>query len=302
MKEWGYVFRVYSTDWFEMCPDRSTSAACHRYGATDLTAVHDLPLRVSEKAGLVVGAYLSRSKLRARAYDLYSIGQGWLARVGIQLPGTDWSYRLWSYQMNTVNTLRVAKRLVRDLSTASRGDFFFAHLLAPHDPFVYDSNCTLLPMDQWVTRGLVVSRNPEDDRRAREAAYGRQVRCTMTIISRILEAIPEALRSDATFVVHGDHGSRFSMDDDRAGRPGPVSAAEFADKYSTLFAVRSPGIDAGVENRVAPITCVLKGLVETVFHSVGDLSTCTTPAVVFSHDSRGRSVASALPNPPFTNR
>jgi hypothetical protein len=48
-----------------------------------------------------------------------------------------------------------------------------------------------------------------------------------------------------------------------------------------MFAVRSAAIEAGTDQRRAPITCLLRTLVESSFQSTAGIESCSSPNVVF---------------------
>ena len=57
-------------------------------------------------------------------------------------------------------------------------------------------------------------------------------------------------------VVHGDHGSKIREHAERE-----LSRADYVDTFSTLFAVRQPGLPAGYDRRVAAIQELLEEVV-----------------------------------------
>jgi hypothetical protein len=52
----------------------------------------------------------------------------------------------------SVHGLRVFDIVARDVANAAPGDMYFAHLLIPHAPYVYDRSCKLRDPDNWVDR------------------------------------------------------------------------------------------------------------------------------------------------------
>jgi hypothetical protein len=53
------------------------------------------------------------------------------------------------------------------------------------------------------------------------------------------------------------------------------------DSYSTLFAVRAPAIGAGYDRRLAPVTCLMRTLVDSGFSSVSGVEACSANPIVF---------------------
>jgi hypothetical protein len=65
----------------------------------------------------------------------------------------------------------------------------------------------------------------------------------------LIAAIPPSLRQDAIIIVQGDHGSRISLVDPTTVAKVAPSASDYADMFSTLFAVHSPSIERGLRYR-----------------------------------------------------
>jgi hypothetical protein len=51
-------------------------------------------------------------------------------------------------------------------------------------------------------------------------------------------------------VMHGDHGSKIVEHRARAGNEQKLSRADYVDTFSTLFAVKEPGVPAGYNRRI----------------------------------------------------
>jgi len=231
------------------------------------------------------------SNLYNRVNHGYAAARGWLAERGGRLPAWE-----WSYGMGPFNSVAEARRIVRDLSKARRGDFFVAHLAIPHEPYVVDAECQALPRESWMKAGFARLPMTEDGRTARYPGYARQVRCTMRLVREMIDAIPPDLLRDAIFIVQGDHGSRLSLVAPQAGNAATMSIADYRDNYSTLFAIRSPGLEAGYDTRPVPITCLFKTLVASHFQSADGLAACQSPRVVFMRSDRSTTVSQPLPN------
>jgi hypothetical protein len=105
--------------------------------------------------------------------------------------------------------------------------------------------------------------------------------CAQKKVDALIAAIPPSLRQDAIIIVQGDHGSRISLVDPTTVAPVEPSASDYADMFSTLFAVRSPSIEHGYDTRVAPITCLLRSLAQSDFQSLSGVDSCSTPNIVF---------------------
>jgi hypothetical protein len=141
--------------------------------------------------------------------------------------------------------------LTESIRTNPRGVAHFAHVLAPHGPYILEKDCSVrgpwgqLPQFMREDRGLsleafVVERKVQYER------YFKQSSCLMTLLDGLLERLtltPEL--KDATILIFGDHGSRLS-----AGRfVESLSPEDHLDNYSTLYAIRHGNKPAAVNMR-----------------------------------------------------
>ena len=130
----------------------------------------------------------------------------------------------------------------------------FAHLLMPHYSHVYDENCQVKPsVKSWSSRYL---RHFEDEgqinssvsRSAHYQAYFAQVRCTLRILASFFDLLRQNRSyEDATIIIHGDHGSRIGLRDPVTGSQEALTDSDLIDAYSTLYAVKRPGVAAAYD-------------------------------------------------------
>jgi hypothetical protein len=145
-------------------------------------------------------------------------------------------------------------RFQNDVASSPRGRAYFAHLLMPHAPYVYDRTCRetgqevvayFLKEEQQLTGdGLDLARA------AGYEAYIDQYGCLLRKVEQFLATI-NALETfdDATIVIHGDHGSRIS-----AGQFFEnVSDRDLIDNYSALYAIRGPSVASGYDERMTSV-------------------------------------------------
>lgn len=136
---------------------------------------------------------------------------------------------------------------VRFLERVPRGSHVYAHFLVPHAPYLLSPTCLV---EGTVSTGYsLASEVPDETRRPGVRLrhyddYLRQVGCVQTKLGEMMKILMnvEAYR-DATFVIHGDHGSRISngntIEDQRP--------QDFVDNYATYFAVKAPGLASGID-------------------------------------------------------
>ena len=193
--------------------------------------------------------------------------------------------------------MNVLDTIAADLAKSRAGDFLFAHLLMPHYPYVYNADCQALrPPSDMASEATRSGRNASMDQDTRirattairYALYFQQIRCAHRKIDALIAAIPPSLRHDAIVIIQGDHGSRIGLVEPNNRGESAFTGSDYADFFSTLFAVRSPRLAAANDLPPASITCLLSILVKNDFESMEGLSACSSRNVVFFSDHKPR--------------
>jgi len=131
--------------------------------------------------------------------------------------------------------------------------------------------------------------NTPESRAERYRLYFEQLACTREQLARLLDAIPAPLREDAIILVHGDHGSRIALTDPVTAAEDRMQPSDYADSYSTLFAVRTPSIAGGSRTQPVAISCLMLALVDSEFRSTETARPCAADGQVFlRHDTAPR--------------
>jgi hypothetical protein len=283
----GYAIRVYRSGHVDVCADRVAPNACRSYNETSLAVLHDLPLSAVEKLSILTGNFLGLSDAVVRLHVEYRRSRQRLLKAGVHLPA-------WNRDRNIVApvaTMGVLDTIAADVARAQSGELIFAHLLLPHFPYVYDSACHPRPPSEWRhrrDRDNVDTEAGDSNGRAgrahRYSLYLQQMRCAHRKMDQLISAIPPSLKNDAVVIIQSDHGSRIGIVEPNTRRESLFSATDYADFFSTLFAVRSAGLGAGYDLRRASITCLLRTLAESNFTSLATLNACSSPNVVFFND------------------
>jgi hypothetical protein len=284
LAERGYLIRVHQSDYLDVCTEAVVPSECRTHPVRSLRVLEGLAMPAGEKLAIVAGSYVARSEAYTRAKAKYWSIRRRFVEAGFPLPQWNWERGAPS----PVTTMPMFDAVERELSTAQRGTVVYAHLLLPHYPYVFDAECGQRPRSDWLVRndpdnvdvpgGMT---NLEGGRETRYRLYLEQITCTQRQIDRLLDAIPSTVREDAILIINGDHGSRISRVDPTIVNDVSPTPADFADHFSTLFAVRSPGIEPEYDLRVAPITCLLRTLVESNLTSVSGVDACSAPHTVF---------------------
>lgn len=263
LQDRGYQLHVYQSTYMELCHVRDVAPqSCTTYPVASLGTIQDLDLRAVEKARFVVSALLARSDtLRALDVAYRRLVRAPLARMGLNAP-------LWKADPPSFGPLPIPQmfeRLTDDILQHPRGHAYFAHLIMPHYPYVYDSHCALRPRSEdWLTNHITSTDelvyNTQQSREQKYELYADQVRCALTMIDRLLSKLESrGLLADATFIINGDHGSRipahFPNGATLAG--GVLTDSDYSDTFSTLYAIHKPGVQPGYEPEPALVVNLL---------------------------------------------
>jgi len=289
----GYAIKVHEPDYLYLCPE-DLPASCRTYASRSLNLLDSLDMPLTAKLSVVAGTFLGQSETYTRFKTRYRKTRRRLAGV-LPLPAWSWDRGL----PTTASSLEMFEAASEDLAKARAGTLVFVHVLLPHFPYVYDGNCTPRPVGEWLERwdseASPGTANTPQGRAARYAAYLQQMACGERQIDRLLDSIPAALRRDAIVIVQGDHGSRIALVDPSARSREAMVPSDFADSYSTTFAVRSPWIAADYDAEPASIACLLRSLVDSDFRSTAAAAACSS-RTVYLQAEEGPPEAHRLPD------
>jgi hypothetical protein len=116
-----------------------------------------------------------------------------------------------------------------------------------------------------------------------------------TKLDDLLNAIPPDVKRDAIVIIQGDHGSRITTAEPSQSPFGSLTPRDYVDGYSTLFAVRAPGLPATYDSRTVPVSCVFRTLVQSGYANTTAFDACTTRPAVFVFDAVGALNVAPLP-------
>jgi hypothetical protein len=263
LQQRGYQLHVYQSNYVDLCNVKGVRPLnCLTYPVSSLGSIQNLSLRAHEKARFIVAALLTRSRtllLLQRAYE--RIVRQPLARLGVAVP----SRRLVPPSFGPLSVPVVVEQLTRDILAHPRGHAFFAHLMVPHYPYVFDERCVQRPRAaDWLTNHIASSDSPvyntADSRALRYQRYTEQVRCVLRMLDDLLATLESrGLLEEATIVVNGDHGSRIAehFPSGRALAGGRLTDTDYRDTFSTLYAIKSPGVQPEYVEGPAPVVGLL---------------------------------------------
>jgi len=254
LQQRGYRLHVYQSTYLDLCHVENVQLqGCTTYPVSSLGMLQDLQLPAVEKARAIGNAIVTQSKVMHVLNKVYERGiRGALQRVGLDAPE-------WRWQPPSFGPLRVPTvfdRLSEDILEHPRGHAFFAHLIMPHYPYVWDRNCALRERtSEWLTNHIsspdALVYNTPDSRARKYERYFEQVRCVFTMVDELLMALDSrGLLADATIIVNGDHGSRIPKHFPSGATlaSGVLSEKDYSDTFSTLYAVKAPDVSPGYDD------------------------------------------------------
>lgn len=285
MRARGYRIRVYQSDYLDFCDGETARslASCMTYPANSLAYAVMMPLPTKARASLLVHYLLgNRSWFFDRAVSLYehhvhpAIAEGGAPAVLRAGRGSH-----IAPQMSVV-----LDRITQDLAQGARGTLFFAHLLTPHYPYQYDASCRVRErirdrLDRASPTAPDGLDNTPTSRARRLALYTGQVRCAMRQLGAFFRKLDSlGIYAPAVVILHGDHGSRIVLRRPE-GREnvGRLTHQDLLDGYSTLFAVKAPGIPVATDTTTAAVGELLESLVSADFRSAPSIPRTRAPTV-----------------------
>ena len=258
LKAQGYAIDVLQTHYIDFCADPAAPVwRCETYNLGDVRFVHDLDVGALEKSQyLVLYSFFVDYEPLNRALQL-----GWHATgkvsalIGFDLP----TWNLEALSPSTVNSLNAMDRVADRFETIGPGQAYIAHLLLPHDPYVLEENCEVKSrFGDWTGRKSalwwwLVPADPARQR-VRHQEYFKQMRCLNRRLAALLEILDRrGLADQATVIIHGDHGSMITSLEPVSRVAAALSSQDIISSYSTLFAVKAPGLAPGLDPEFSSI-------------------------------------------------
>ena len=240
LHERGYQVHAVQTKFLDLChvSGQSVVEECATYTLNTIASIRDLPVGAWTKTGMILGMFLQRSELHERLRRVL----GWPE----------------PRRVSAVSTMRAWDPIVSMLRRARPGDAYLIHLMLPHFPYTFDSECRMRPdPNSWLDSSAPAAaprQNTLDSRRVRYPLYLEQLDCTQQLVSRLLDALVEAGVYDQSIVlIHGDHGSRIATVPPVSPFLDELRPQDYVDSFSTLFVAKLPGVPGGTDRRVLPL-------------------------------------------------
>lgn len=238
----GYQIRVYQPDFIDYCkPDGVQVNACYTNPSMSTKIITQINLPTDQRFVFLLRSFLLQSSCYQIAMQLYMYKlQPLLIQWGWHAP--DWSW--YQARVSSLSMPDEFATLRNDILRHPTGTLFFAHLLTPHNPFVYTADCHLIsPVSLWqIGHGPSPIVNTTTSRANHYSAYEGQVMCVQQQMQSLFTAMQAAgIYNNFIIIVHGDHGSRIGIHRPIAAVRSQLTQQDFKDYYVTLFALKIPG-------------------------------------------------------------
>ena len=292
LEERGYIFNINQLSHSNYCNAVKTRLAkCRTARANTAKLLQNLPVSWPGKFRVLARLYFSQSLIWRAIRAMYRRISAMISSAWLPLP-------IWQWERPLAGPLSAFESVdfpEKDLRTASRGEYHFAHMLTPHSPHVYDRNCEVDEPSEWTWRripeGLSKLSNTPEIRRHRYKRYFEQVRCLQKRIAGLLAFIDRSSDlKDAVLILHGDHGSRITLWEPRSSNKERLVQSDYVDGYSTLFAIRGPGLPAGYDMRLISIQGLFGYFMENGFTSLPGTAYHTGEPTILLHGGAGRDI------------
>lgn len=263
MGETGYKIRVYQFDsMINYCePKKYTIESCYEYPAASLHSIKDLNFSNFNKYLFVLKSYL----LWSQSYEMLESAYEEYIQVAAQ--AIDINLPQWHWNQARTSTLwlpTIFHQLIHDIIQHPNGTLFYAHILAPHNPYIFNAQCQLIknPMQWKININNTMPFNSTQSRIERYKLYEHQVRCITSQLNYFFKKLKKAgIYKHAIIIINGDHGSRITKILPVIQQRDQMTLQDFHDCFNTMFAVKMPNASPTVSQQLVPIQKLLANIV-----------------------------------------
>ncbi len=277
----GYRIHVMDGDFLDFCSSENAQPQlCTKYRWATLSHVAKLDDLVLTKTATALAVFVASYPRYQGILNLYEQRvRPFLLSRGVAAPviahDSLWTKR--RLQPFSVNTMAAMDTLSASIQQLTPGHMLFAHLLLPHFPYVYREDCSQRTIPEAMDNMEKVP--PEfrttESRRIRFDQYLRQMECLYVRLDELFQRMQASgMFSDSIVIVHGDHGARLGLRHPTPNEQDQLTAADYVDGLSTLFAAKIPGRPGGYDPSLHAIDELL---VQTLGSAVGKAPSLAVP-------------------------
>ncbi len=251
---------------------------CQKLPPLSLWHIEKLDIPISDKLRVIFTDYSRLSSIYEKVRNLYRMIQPKLGGFGVLGEALSWEFHMDGNPITHINMLKVLEKSVLLLP---KGNVLFVHLLFPHAPFLARGDCSIkVPIHDWKPSRRAdwhyLSDPVPNTAASREEAYQsyfEQTICLYTRLDAIFQRMEAAgIFQDSIIILHGDHGSRIVRTLPKTWNSKKLMTQDITDSYSTLFAVKIPGMKASYGTSLRPLEDLLTEVISEMGWSaeIGD--------------------------------
>ena len=223
---------------------------------TGIKPIEDLQSSAFDKSEMIMMTFTKLSVIQwALFYSYNMLRQEALSR-GYDLP----SWVLSNSSLAPARAMRDLDSIAAAVARAPEGEMFFAHLLIPHGPFMYESSCKVRDPGGWDGDhdSAPLPPNTTESRARRYSLYLEQLLCLESKLQAMFAGWRRAGVYDRMkIIIHGDHGSRIVLNAPTGANKDRMLTSDYVDSFSTLFVVKAPGLEPAYDTRMVAIQDLL---------------------------------------------
>ncbi len=261
LEKLGYDLHVIQPNFIDFIgPDHNVQSSTD-YHLNTINSLLGTDLSIHEKTTIIVGTYFRLSWFLGMFRDGYSDLAQSDAGTALKLPRPN----LTGSKFGPLSTMRALDNLTGMLENAQPGQAVFAHLLLPHYPYTFNSDCSLKPESSSWLEGkdsrCEPARNNSQSRAERYPMYLAQIQCTNNQLDSLFETLKKSgVWNNAVVVLHGDHGSRLNRIQPFPSNGSLMDPTEFMDAFGTLVAVKLPAVPGKIDRSFVSLNDIFEQL------------------------------------------
>ena len=292
----GYGINVWQSSHLDYCrSDVKIIDTCSSYLLWDHQGLEDVGIPLFDRIMLLMGSFVKPSYILSHwakyQYDKRAFPLA--AQMGIALPQWSWGKLMHPW---TLNSLKALDQVWKEILGLPKGSVLFAHLILPHQPFALNADCSVRSnVKHW---GVEVRGGAKDENFRQ---YYEQLTCVYSKLESLFtEMQQKGIFENSLIIIHGDHGSRVTMNGTTVENSGLVTPDDLLNAYSALFAVKLPNVPGGYDSQILPLEHLLKGVVRDYLMNGKDLEFQSSPSFVYFHYQDFRKVGDEHEQLPFS--
>lgn len=255
----GYRLNVFQSDFIDYCQIQGvTYVSCHTYKSDTAASLDPTDLGSVDKATFLLNSFLTTSEFTINVRFTY---ERMRKRFGfLDLP----AWQPFNRRVGPLAIIPSVQELNRALSRMRPANVYFAHLLAPHFPYVWRADCSIRPnsihwlhISPWDDKN-----NTSEGRTKRYQQYFEQVGCLQKKVDGIFDTIRQAGMWDKSIIIiHSDHGSRIAKHRTDVPNLETLTPEDYRDTYSAFFAhKKAMPTNGDVETKPASLRSLLASI------------------------------------------